>query len=196
MAYERIEPWKTVIHKDHIEDHDVDIDVAIGEIFSMGINEDSNNNAYGSRVDLYDPAERPTLSKLHDDVILPALLRYVQEEFGITLNDKDYRTSMWCIYSQNNDGLDLHVHNGAQVSAVFYLIPNPGNLVLVDPRGCAGRGYEWDITKNHFANYQITPEADTVYVFPSYLGHYVKPSPGVMRMSIACDLFFGHPTGY
>lgn len=194
MSLEIIEPWRTAIHRKTVSE--VDADSAVAEIFSTLQSGAKRDGVYGQDASLYNPEVRPYLSQLHDDVLVPAILEYIRQEYDLDLSAGDIKTSLWFIYGEDNPGLDVHSHNGAQISSVMHLVANPGDLVLLDPRYSASRGYPGRITKRHFANYHITPEKNVVHVFPSYLQHYVQAAPGKFRVSLACDAFFGDPQDY
>lgn len=117
---------------------------------------------------------------------LPPTMTAVKEKF-LELFEKHFRPlsemplppfRAWKGYfrvaSENGPYLQMpHKHSATLGVGVFYITAqedNPGNLVLIDPRG----GINW---MNQFTAFKkIRVEEGTMVIHPGYLLHYVEPS--------------------
>ena len=98
----------------------------------------------------------------------------------------------WITGTRNGYMIPAHNHSGASVSAVFYLMCEEdnqgGELVAIDPRTNANRGYK-DEFKPLFANLVYTPQSGEYLMFPSYLYHHTNVFTGSLRLAMPVDLF-------
>lgn len=128
-----------------------------------------------------------------DKIVFPAFESYL-EELGYNIWDfPDVRLRSWITGVRNGYMIPAHNHSGASFSAVFYLLcekkPNDGGeLVLIDPRTNANRGYK-DPFKPLFENTTYSPKSSEYIIFPSYLYHHTIAYTGDMRIAMPVDLF-------
>lgn len=130
--------------------------------------------------------------EFRDKVVWPAFNNYLQQ-IGIDINDfPDRRLRSWITGTRHGYMIPIHNHSGASVSAVFYLLCEDkntgGELIAVDPRTNANRGYK-DEFKNLFANLTYQPVSGEYLMFPSYLYHHTNVFTGSLRLAIPVDLF-------
>lgn len=134
----------------------------------------------------------PNLQIFRDKIVIPAFKTYLKNE-GIDLDQfSNIRLRSWLTGGKNNSMIPVHNHNGASLSAVFYLlaedIKEGGELVLMDPRSNANRGY-LDEFKPLFENKVFSPTSGTFVVFPSFVYHHTIPYRGNLRLAMPVDLF-------
>ena len=98
-------------------------------------------------------------------------------------------------YNENGHGdhNETHVHPGVTLSGVVYLSTgeNTGRLVLHHP--CNYINYDWNpktIKRPDIVNTEkiaLTPDNNTLYIFPSWLQHSVEPNKNknIVRKSIS-----------
>ena len=98
-------------------------------------------------------------------------------------------------YNENKfgDHNETHVHPGVTLSGVVYLSTgeNTGRLVLHHP--CTYINYDWNprtIKRPDVTNTEkiaLTPDNNTLYIFPSWLQHSVEPNKNknIVRKSIS-----------
>jgi hypothetical protein len=98
----------------------------------------------------------------------------------------------WITGVRNGYMIPVHNHSGASFSAVFYLLcendKEGGELLMVDPRANANRGYK-DQFKDWFSNKSFLPQSGEYIIFPSYLYHHTLPFTGKMRIAMPVDLY-------
>ena len=101
---------------------------------------------------------------------------------------------MWVNINGNKDFNMPHVHLNSHFSGVFYskLPKNSGKLVFQNPY--EGIYYLWDnlekknTTADNAFTYEITPREKELYIFPSWLRHYVEANlSDEDRISISFD---------
>lgn len=131
--------------------------------------------------------------EFRNKVVFPAFDAYLTE-LGYNMWDfPDVRLRSWITGVRNGYMIPAHNHSGASFSAVFYLMcetaPNDGGeLVLLDPRTNANRGYK-DPFKPLFENTTYSPKSGEYVIFPSYLYHHTIAYTGDMRIAMPVDLF-------
>ena len=108
---------------------------------------------------------------------------------------------VWSNINKYKDFNMPHIHPGAVISGVFYLkIPqDSGNIVFYHPLGpCFS--YDWqDRRIAHFNSYNsytwtIPSEELSLYLFPSWLEHYVEPSQNKQEDRISISFNFNYKT--
>ena len=134
----------------------------------------------------------PELDRWVDHEVYPAFDQYLVATTGRHISDfKGYKFKSWLTRTQGNYHLILHNHSGSHYSGVFYLLSEEskqgGQLVFSDPRSNANRGYSFG--KEQFDYTRIQPRTGDVYIFPSYLYHFVMPYTGTLRLCMPVDLF-------
>lgn len=99
--------------------------------------------------------------------------------------------SSWMFYSKTGEGLEPHLHSGSALfTSALYLTDSSSDLVLLDPRFNACRGYPEDVRHKHFSPFRIKPKAGDLYLFPCYVQHHVASGPTIPRLSILTDYYF------
>lgn len=182
-----IEPWRTRIARLNLKDQIEDYDGLINEVIAQ--NDLKRQGELEENV--CDPNKTPLLYALRELIITPAVKRYAKEFYSYEINDDHLETTSWLVYGRHNEGMPLHNHAGAHLSTVLYLVANPGDLMMVDPRGQACRGYPVEIREKHFNLERIRPQDGDLYIFPSYVQHYVEAGdPNELRISLPIDYFF------
>jgi hypothetical protein len=126
-----------------------------------------------------------------DEIVWPAFSNYLNELGIDILQYPDRHLKSWLTGSKQGYMIPAHNHSGASVSAVFYLLcdeDRAGELILMDPRTNANRGYK-DEFKSLFENKIYSPKSAEYIMFPSYLYHHTVPFLGKLRLAIPVDLF-------
>lgn len=156
------------------------------------LNEDLSTPMSGnlSKVDLLRDGP-PEAQNFRDKIVWPAFENYLaQLGFDISKYD-DRRLKSWLTGSQNGYSITAHNHSGASVSAVFYLLCDEnqgGDLILMDPRANANRGFKPDFQRL-FENKTYKPRSGEFVMFPSYVYHHTVPFTGKLRLAMPVDLF-------
>jgi hypothetical protein len=132
------------------------------------------------------------LINFKDKVVWPAFENYFKE-IGMDLKEFPNRSlRSWITGTRNGYMIPAHNHSGSSVSAVFYLMCEEdnqgGELVAIDPRTNANRGYK-DEFKPLFANLVYAPQSGEYLMFPSYLYHHTNVFTGSLRLAMPVDLF-------
>ena len=130
------------------------------------------------------------LKEFRDTVVWPAFENYLKH-VGIDLHTfPDRRLRSWITGSKSGYMIPVHNHSGASLSAVFYLMVDEnkgGELVVVDPRTNANRGYK-DEFKPLFENKMFSPASGSFIMFPSFVYHHTIPYTGNLRLAMPVDL--------
>jgi len=134
----------------------------------------------------------PELDQWIDHEVYPAFDQYLFDTTGRHISDfRGYKFKSWLTGTQGNYHLILHNHSGSHYSGVFYIFAEEstqgGQLIFCDPRSNANRGY--DQGQKQFDYTRIQPKTGDVYIFPSYLYHFVMPYTGTLRLCLPVDLF-------
>lgn len=142
--------------------------------------------------DLFEDCEDEAMISFRDNVVWPAFENYLKH---IDINIKDFpdrRIRAWITGTRNGYMIPVHNHSGASLSAVFYLMCSDknkgGELVMMDPRTNANRGYKNQF-KPLFANKLYIPSSGEFVIFPSYLYHHTNVFTGTLRLGMPVDLF-------
>jgi len=130
--------------------------------------------------------ETPELLRIHEELIMPRIFTYLKENYGF--EPTGVSVANWVFGGNNGGGLEPHIHAGSHFTAIFYPIDNNGNLVIVDPRFNAQRGYPRRILENHFAKRTLLPNAGQLVIIPSYVEHYVTGYGNGLRLSFVNDV--------
>ena len=135
----------------------------------------------------------PEINQWIEQEVYPAFDQYLVDTIGRQIGDFDgYKLKSWLTGTQGNYHLIMHNHSGSQVSGVFYMLCEEstlgGELVFSDPRPNANRGYSASWQKQ-FDYTRIQPKTGDVYIFPSYLYHFVMPYAGTLRLCVPVDLY-------
>lgn len=128
-----------------------------------------------------------------DETVIPIFENYLRHH-NIEMPDRDHiRVRSWVTPIRKGYMIPAHNHSCAVLSVVFYFLVEEGgqgDLVLIDPRANANRGYEQRF-QHLFANKIYKPKSAEYIVFPSFLYHHTIPSNGVVRVAMPVDLFIG-----
>lgn len=180
--------WPTEVYLGNIEDKQL-LDQFCQYIF---LNEDLKAPKSGnlSKVDLLRDGP-PEIQAFRDNVVWPAFENYLAQ-LGFRISDyNDRRLKSWLTGSQSGYNITAHNHSGASVSAIFYLLCDEdkgGDLILMDPRSNANRGYKPDFQRL-FENKHYSPQNGQYIMFPSYVYHHTVPFLGKLRLAMPVDLF-------
>ena len=133
-----------------------------------------------------------TFKQFRDKIVLPAFTEYL-DLIGIDINKfPDRKVKGWIAGSKPGYGIQPHNHNGASLSAIFYILNEEknkgGELVLQDPRVNANRGYCNEF-KFLFEDKKYMFSSGEYIIFPSYIYHYTLPFSGAFRLAVPVDLF-------
>jgi hypothetical protein len=128
-------------------------------------------------------------------VVEPTFEKYLQEVFGLDLAGcKGHYFRAWLTGPYTGYSIRPHNHSWSCISAVFYFLCNErdvgGELILMDPRVNANRGYE-EPMKSLFAEQKFLPNTYDVIMFPSFMYHYTLPFKGTLRVAMTVDFFPG-----
>ena len=133
----------------------------------------------------------PEMQEFRDKIVWPAFENYLSIlDIDLEKYD-DRRLKSWLTGSQSGYSITAHNHSGASVSAVFYLLcveDNGGDLILMDPRSNANRGYKPDFQRL-FENKHYSPQSGQYIMFPSYVYHHTVSFSGKLRLAMPVDLF-------
>lgn len=126
-------------------------------------------------------------------IIKPCFDEYLKETFNKSIDYfPKHRFRGWLAGPNSGYAIPIHNHSGASISAVFYLFCEEANaggeLVLVDPRTNANRGYI-DEMRDIFSPETLMPKSGTVVIFPSFLYHYTNMFRGNLRLAMPVDFF-------
>jgi hypothetical protein len=126
-------------------------------------------------------------------VVVPTFDRYLQATFGVKIEKFTkpvYRS--WLARPHSGYHIATHNHSGSSISGVFYLMCDEkgrgGELVLLDPRTNANRGYIEDL-RHVFDPVYYKPRSGESVLFPSYMYHQTTPFVGAMRLAMPVDFF-------
>ncbi len=134
----------------------------------------------------------PVFQEFRDKVVWPAFENYLRS-WNINLEEfPDRRLRSWITGTQAGYMIPVHNHSGSTLSAVFYIMcedkDRGGELVLVDPRANANRGFK-DQFKPLFENKYYLPSTGEYIMFPGFLYHHTIPFTGNLRLAMPVDLF-------
>jgi len=171
--------FSTVITQTEIFDTDVLTDLLQIDLHRHDLND--------NLVEIY-----PFVNNFVVDKLKPVFNECFERNFKHSLSSyADLKFRAWTIFSRSGRGVvPYHNHSNAILSAVYYPLVEGvtgGDLVLVDPRMNANRGYPSTL-QDHFKPIHVKPKTGSCIVFPGYLPHYVQEYTG-HRLSLAVDLF-------
>jgi len=114
---------------------------------------------------------------------------YLKAAFNLSYDDfSDIHVSSWIGGTREDYQQAPHNHPNTQVTAVYYLMAEDGDLILMDPRSGANRGYP-EVFKNHFYHKKLTPVSGNFIIFPSYVWHAVQAAESTrLRMVVEMRL--------
>lgn len=140
---------------------------------------------------LYDGG--PALEEFREKIVVKYFDKYLLEVLGKRITDyKKYHLKSWLVGTSINYMIPTHNHSGASLSAVFYIFcedkNSGGELVLLDPRGNANRGYDENFA-HLFSPIKILPSTGDAIIFPSYLYHQTLTFTGKLRIAIPVDFY-------
>ena len=97
----------------------------------------------------------------------------------------------WININQHNAFNERHTHPGSDLSAIYYHVvpPNSGHLVLTNPHHHTHFNVLSHTKNNNGPALHITPKANQIIIFPSYIEHKVEPNNSTEdRISIAWNI--------
>jgi hypothetical protein len=108
--------------------------------------------------------------EFRDKVVWPAFEKYLLN-WNIDINDfEERRVRAWLTGSYTGYAMPVHNHSGSPISSVFYLMNEEqqagGELVLMDPRHNANRGYQEECLKINAIHLNLAN-------LPCFLGSFI-----------------------
>ena len=92
----------------------------------------------------------------------------------------------WSNILHKNEEIHKHSHNNSYISGVFY-VNEPTEIYFEDPTL-----NKWHFSpaflKESFMCIKLTPPSKSLIIFPSFIKHFVPPSPKDNRVSIAFNI--------
>ena len=128
--------------------------------------------------------------------ILEAAIIYVRDILRISYNLNFKIVSSWSLKHGQNDFADIHIHRNSIISGVYYPVVNDyfGKIWFYRETPLFTPTVELpylDYNDNNCDMYFITPEIDSLILFPSHIKHSVnKNKSNFDRFSIAFNIFF------
>jgi len=174
----REHPWSTVVWRINLSEK-VDLE-AIAEAILM--------TPTGQDLSAEVRLEFEILRALQEEHIRPALANYLLVEYGAKLSEHPHYFQHFGLTVTDGRGMEPHQHSFSTLSSVFYPIASKAPLIIMDPRGSAGRGIPKEIRDRQFANFRYEPQAGELLIFPAYLTHCVGGYEPEMRLSLVTDL--------
>lgn len=117
------------------------------------------------------PVSTPYSLEVRDRYITPNVMWYLKKAYGYIPKEAPCVQSRAEIFGENRPWQVAAPAHESHVVAMFFTEDSPetGDLVLLDPRAHAGRGYPEEIRDYDFQPYCIRAKRGELYVFPSYL---------------------------
>lgn len=127
-------------------------------------------------------------------IVEPCFDEWFKQVRKRSLYDFEERSyTSWITGSKEGYSMLTHNHNGAQLSAVFYLVNTDvdrgGEIVFYDPRGNANRSYKNEDWSDFFEPLRLKVPSYSFAVFPSFIYHQVTYFTGGLRLAIPVDLY-------
>jgi hypothetical protein len=135
--------------------------------------------------------KEPVLNSLVNNIELNANL-VSKELFKINVDLKI--NNMWFIINKYKDFNLPHTHTFSKISGTFYVnVPkNSGDLIFINDskiESYLDKPYISEYNSHNSSTYFVPPEENMLYLFPSWLNHYVKPNLSKeKRISISFNL--------
>ena len=109
------------------------------------------------------------------------------------LNDTFAIEKLWININEKCDYNRVHIHPESVISGCFYVkVPKQsGNIVFQNPNSRIGFFEKYFKKHNYltYSHYDYVPEENMIYMFPSWLEHYVEPNrSNEDRISIAFNI--------
>lgn len=188
LKYGTNDLWPTQILKGKIEDKQL---AKVCDSIFTTVDLDKPPNDFQEEFDILIDGPKE-LRKFKKTVVIPAFENYLNS-IGTSLKEfQSYKLRAWMTGVKNGYMLPIHNHCGSHFSGVFYLMceesDKGGELIAVDPRGNANRGY-LDEFKPLFQNLVYQPTSGDYVIFPSYLYHHTNVFTGSLRLAMPVDLF-------
>lgn len=147
-----------------------------------------------SEVEKKNILEDKNLSEFKTKIVDPCFDQWLKQVRNKSLDDFQKRSyTSWITGSNEGYSMLAHNHNGAQLSAVFYLINTDvdkgGEIVFYDPRGNANRSYKNADWGDFFEPLRVKVPSYTFAIFPSFIFHQVTTFRGHLRLAIPVDLY-------
>jgi uncharacterized protein (TIGR02466 family) len=168
--------WATHILQDNIADEDY-----VLELLNWMLTHYDEWPSNRSDINVFDEGFDPIYQKAKTYITQQVKL------FSRTLFDTDQNLRIKC-HATNHSSINLHQHNGAVISGVFYINIPHGKLRLLDPRLNASRGYPSNFQK-YFQSIEIKPKAGDLVMFPSFVWHEVHSEIPQQRILMPFDVY-------
>lgn len=146
-----------------------------------------------SDVNLLERQDLPEFQQFFNDHVLPQFQQYTSQVFDYELEKENFKFKAWSANGAGHYSLGFHNHNGATLSAVFYMLTEQstnlgGKLSFHDPRFNANRGMTEPFKQPH-KDIEVIPVTGDFLIFPSYLYHSVSTFHGSLRLIVPVDMY-------
>lgn len=139
--------------------------------------------------------ESPKISHIKDQIDKKVKI-YFHGVCKYNYNVRPELSSSWTVVHHHKDHAQAHLHVNSVISGIWYLktIKNCGNLCftrdIISPFGNTLAFDELEYNDINSSNYEIEPQKDSMYIFPSILRHRVFPNETTIpRISLAFNYF-------
>lgn len=179
--FQDVEPWQTVFRKDTVlsEEHDEMVsEILMAPSVIYGEPLDESRSVLGGCY--------PATRRFVEQQLIPRMLQYSEDLYHFKPEQYDYDAFI----RMTTDGAPAnhHTHAISQISAVYYLEGEAGDIIFQDPRMNAERGHPAEIRQAAFASYHHRPTQGSFIIFPSYVYHHVRQHTPGLRIAIPVDL--------
>lgn len=182
---EYFQPWQITMAKVNVCDR-FNIDDLADEVYNLSIMTDNEDNTQ----EFVSEEFIPTIVRLREEVIVPAVRQYAKEVWGYEIPEIDFECNAKWI--KEGEGLFPHYHPGSCISVIFYPTDSDSGLNMFPPHVNACRGYPRPIRNKHMGTVSISPRKGDFYIFPSYLQHSVSYVQEQVRLSLLHEFYLRH----
>lgn len=169
--------WATHILRDNIQDENY-----VLELYNWMLQQyDEQWPSNHTDINVFDEGYDPIYSKARE-FVTQKVKHFSKQLFG---TDENLRIKC---HATNHSSINVHQHNGAVISGIFYIFIPHGVLRLLDPRLNASRGYPSKF-QNYFSNLEIVPNPGDIVLFPSFVWHEVKSEIPQQRVLMPFDVY-------
>jgi hypothetical protein len=182
--------WPTKVYVGNMENKDL-VEELIQDLLVMPYDEIVGEGQKNNILNL----EIPVIQNFKNKVIIPSFEKYLNDVCNCSLQEySDFKLKGWITSYKKDYEVYLHNHSGSEFSAVFYLMAEEetsgGEIVFIDPRHNANRGYDLNLKKS-FVPISHLPKTGQLLIFPSFLYHWVNSYSSQMRIAMPVDIFLG-----
>lgn len=182
--------WPTKVYVGNIDDLELTetlVQLILTMPYEEVVGENENKNIFKLNNEI--------IENFKNKIIIPSFEKYLNDVCNSSLKQyADFNLKGWITPYKKDYQVKIHNHSGSEFSAVFYLMSEEqfsgGEIVFVDPRCNANRGYDLNLKKS-FSPISHLPKTGEFVIFPSFLYHWVNPYFSDMRIAMPVDIFLG-----